>query len=127
MFENFGIGWLKDPLKAIQRSRLSFFGSKMRDGDKSFFDRYGARVMRKGEKSIADSGTSSDNMAIYRPGGTQNIPASKAMDSHFGWVYACVKAISDEMANIQFRLIDIAGDGEHEEVETHEVLISIWS
>ena len=121
--ENFGIVRIKDPIKPVQRSMMRFFGKIFKpEEDKSFFDRYGARVHKHGEKSIADSGTSSDSMAIYRPSGSQAIPASKAMDSHFGWVYACVKAISDEMANIQYKMFTINKEGEHEELLEHEML-----
>lgn len=121
--DNFGIlSADRGPIGAIKRGWIRFLGTRMRQGDESLFDRLGARIMRRGEKSVADAGSGADSMAIYRPGGSQTVPASKAMDSHFGWVYACVKAISDEMANIQFRLFQIDSEGEHEEVPEHDLL-----
>lgn len=115
------------PKKTIGRSVIRFFDGFKRKEDVSRFDRNGAYVIKRGlfgRKRIVDSGStgSSDSMAIWRPGGSQAVPASKAMDSNFGWVYACVKAISDEMANIQFRLFSVDAKGEHEEIESHELL-----
>ena len=122
--ENFGVVWLREPLKTINRGWLRWFGTAIDEtkGDVSGFDQRGAYVIRGGKKSVEDAGGNSDAIAIYRPGGSQAVPASKAMDSHFGWVYACVKAVSDEMANIQFRLFSISGEGDHEEEPTHELL-----
>lgn len=117
--------FFKEPLKTIRRSRLLNFGTKREPGDLSIFDRRGAIHVRKGEKSITDSGggfAPNDPIAIYRPGGSKNIDDSKAMSSHFGWVYACVKAISDEMAGIEFRAYTTNKDGEKEEVMDHDLI-----
>ena len=129
MQENFGVvSDNQKPKKTIGRGFLEFFSRFNKSEDIGEFDRRGAFVIRKGlfgKKRISDSGSSgggADSMAIWRPGGSQGVPASKAMDSHFGWVYAAVKAISDEMASIQFRLFEVKNNGEHEEVETHELL-----
>ncbi len=124
--DKFGVSWLKEPIKAIQRSYIRFWGSPIRPGDKSFFDQRGAINIAKGQKSISDNGgggyTPTDPIALYRPAGGKFVDAQKAMQSNFGWVYACVKAISDEMANIDFRLYGINKKGEHEELDEHPVL-----
>ncbi len=117
--------FFKAPLKTIRRSRLLNFGTKREEGDVSIFDRRGAIHIAKGEKSITDAGggyVANDPIAIYRPGGSKNIDDAKAMSSHFGWVYACVKAISDEMAGIEFRAYSTNKDGDSEEVMDHELL-----
>ncbi len=64
-----------------------------------------------------------DSMAIYRPGGSKTVPASKAMDANHGWVYAGVKAIADEIANTEFRLFAVdAETGDQIEQPEHELL-----
>lgn len=123
MDDNFGLIWFKESLKRIPRGWLRHFGTKMNQGDVGIFDRYGARLMRKGQKSMEDSGGGmADPIVLHRPTGGKFIPASKAMDAHFGWVYACIKAISDEMANIDFLLYSVDKNGEHKESNRHDVL-----
>jgi HK97 family phage portal protein len=53
---------------------------------------------------------------------TKKIDPKKAMDLYSGWVYACVRAIAEEIANIQLRLIQIKKDGAEEEIFDHELL-----
>lgn len=117
----------KGEKRAIRHSYLRFFGKSVNgnSGNKSVFDRRGAIMIKKGEKGISDAGggyTPADPIALYRPAGGKFVSQQKAMDSHFGWVYAFVKAISDEVAGIDFRLFEITGKGEHEEVLEHEML-----
>lgn len=117
----------KGEKKNIRRSYLSFFGKGVNNGsgDKSGFDQRGAWHMKKGEKSFSDAGggyTPADPIALYKPAGGKFVSQQKAMSSHFGWVYAFTKAISDEMAGIDFRLFKIDKHGEHEEVLEHEIL-----
>lgn len=117
---------------------LPYFGTKQQEGEQHFFDRRGAGIIRSqdftkpnGEvikiRGIAEAGrgggysADSASMAIHRPGSNQAIDPQRAMDAHHGWAYAAVKAISDEIANIEFRLFMIKGD-EHEEQFEHEVL-----
>jgi HK97 family phage portal protein len=44
------------------------------------------------------------------------------MDTYNGWVYACVRAIAEEVARQRFRLFQIKKDGTHEEIFDHELL-----
>ncbi len=118
---------MKEPIKSIRRSYVRFFGTNVKKGDVMIFDQRGAIRIPKGQKSIADDangGTAgeADSMVIPRPTGGKNVSAQKAMDAHFGWVYACTKAISDEMANIDWRLYKINAKGEKEELMDHELL-----
>lgn len=63
-----------------------------------------------------------DPLAIYAPNSGKFTTAARAMEAHFGWVYACAKAIADEMANVEFKLYSVNSKGEHEEELEHEVL-----
>ena len=117
----------KSEKKGIRHSYLSFFGKGVNNGtgDKAGFDMRGAWHVKKGEKSYSDAGggyTPADPIALYKPAGGKFVSQQKAMDSHFGWVYAFVKAISDEMAGIDFRLFKIDKNGDHEEVLEHDIL-----
>lgn len=80
------------------------------------------RFGRKGLSPGQEIGLGSDPLAIYRSGSTKMIPADRAMASYNGWVFAAVKAISDEIAAMQFRLFQITADGNHEEQFDHELL-----
>ncbi len=123
--DKFGIGFIKNATAPIRRGWIRYFGSGVRAGDKNFFDQRGAIHIKHGEKGISDSGDgyiANDPVAIYKPTGSKTIDATKAMNSNFGWVYACVKAISDEMSGIEYRLFEINSKGEHTEVTEHEVL-----
>lgn len=123
MDKNFIAGFFREPLKTIQRGFVRNFGTDVRAGDKSFFDQRGAVFIKKGEKAISEAGyTPNDPIAIYRPGNGKMVDAAQAMQSNFGWVYACVKAISDEIANIEFLLYEINSKGEHSEVEQSDLL-----
>lgn len=113
---------------------LNFFGTKQKIGDQFVFDRRGAiRITDKelvkpnGEiikiRGIADSGRGGgSSMAINRPGSGNKIDASRAMDAYHGWTYAASKAISDEVANIEFKVFRVNKDGNPEEITEHEVL-----
>lgn len=126
--DEFGTLFAKKSEKTpIRRSYLRFFGKSVNgiNQDKSGFDQRGAWHIKKGEKSFSDAGggyTPADPIALYKPAGGKFVSQQKAMDSHFGWVYAFTKAISDEIAGIDFRLFMIDKKGEHEEVIEHEIL-----
>lgn len=49
------------------------------------------------------------------------ISAAKAMSAYNGWTYACVRAISEEMGKIQFKLYKTTKNG-NEEIEEHPLL-----
>ena len=125
MNDNFGVAFVKKPLKNIQRSYIRWFGKSIGKEDKQFFDRRGAITVEHGQKSISDIGggyTPADPMVLHRPSGGKFVSAQKAMDSNFGWVYTFVKAISDEISGIDFRLFKIKKNDGHEEVDDHELL-----
>jgi HK97 family phage portal protein len=68
----------------------------------------------------------SDPMAIYKPSGAKSVDAAKAMANFTGWAFAAVNAIASEVANIQFRLYQIAGD-DQEELNDHPLLTLLES
>jgi HK97 family phage portal protein len=63
-----------------------------------------------------------DPLAIYKPSGAKNVDAAKAMGNFTGWTYAAVNAIASEVANIQLRLYQVAGDDQEEVDEDHPLL-----
>jgi HK97 family phage portal protein len=71
--------------------------------------------------SVASSG-SGDPFAIWRPGGGNKVSADKALDVFTGWTYACIKAIADEIAGMQFELYKVKKDGDTERIYTHNML-----
>lgn len=77
---------------------------------------------QKGLSPGVEAGVGADSMAIWRSGAGKKIDRSKAMAQNSGWVYAATKAISDEIANIDFRLFRVKKGGDKEEVMDHEVL-----
>jgi phage portal protein BeeE len=56
--------------------------------------------------------------------GAKQVDAAKAMGNFTGWTYAAVNAIASEVANIQFRLYQVAGD-DQEEVEPDHPLLTL--
>jgi len=84
------------------------------------FDRRG--ILSTPKKKGMDAYIDGNPLAIYRPGGSGLVDTSKAMGAYNQLTFACVHAIADEMANIQFRLYQITDGGEHEELYEHEVL-----
>jgi len=52
----------------------------------------------------------------------KKIPAQKAFEVYSGWVYACIRAIAEELANMKFRLFEVKKDGTNEELFEHELL-----
>ena len=61
-------------------------------------------------------------MALYRSSAGKAISAAKAMSANTGWVYAGVKAITDEISSMQFEVYQIDGNGEHTKIYDHEIL-----
>lgn len=112
---------------------LTVFGSKTHIGDQNYFDRRGAITItdkqitkKNGEiikiRAIADSGGSGTSMAMYRPGSDNEIDEGKLMKANHGWAYAAIKAISEEIGNIEFKVCRIKKDGKIVEVEEHPLL-----
>lgn len=71
--------------------------------------------------SVSGSGTS-DPFAIWRSGGGKKIDADKALDVFSGWVYACIKAIADEISAIEFELYQVKKNDDYERVYENELL-----
>jgi len=74
----------------------------------------------KGEKSLADLIEAGLSVATG-----QGLPApkdtKKALEAATGWVYACVDAISNEIASITLRLFKLTGN-EQKEILEHDLL-----
>lgn len=81
---------------------------------------FGAKGLNPGIE--AGIGLGSDPLAIYRTNPSKSIQPDKAMLSYNSWVFACVKAIADELANMRFRMYRIKKDGTQEEVFEHDLL-----
>lgn len=65
-------------------------------------------------------------MASYDPtiiwADQNKISATKAMSVIDGWVYACIRAIAEELANMNIRLYEVGTDGNQTELFNHELL-----
>ena len=78
------------------------------------------RISGKGVSGVgAMDGASSDPFAIWAS--SKRVSPAKAMAVYNGWVYACVRAIAEEIANMRWRLFKMNGD-EAIELFDHEVL-----
>lgn len=66
-----------------------------------------------------------DPLALFAS--TKKLEAAKAMAVNNNWVYACVRAISEEIANARFRLFEIKKDGTREEIFDHDILTALES
>ncbi len=62
-----------------------------------------------------------DPFAIWR-NGNKKISPEKAMDVYAGWVYACVRAIAEELANMQLKMMEVQSDNTSEELPEHDLL-----
>jgi HK97 family phage portal protein len=79
--------------------------------------------VRKEKASIPSvhSDGGGDPFAIWR-GSTKPVSADRAFAVYSGWVSACIRAISEEIAGMRFELYRVLRDGTWERVDTHEVL-----
>lgn len=68
---------------------------------------------------ILDAGTT-DPFVIWRS--TKRVSAERAMQVYAGWVYANVRAIAEELANMELRFFRIKSDGTREELFDHELI-----
>jgi len=69
------------------------------------------------------SGISQTALAIFSSG--SKVSAAKAMLAYNSWTYACVRAISEEIAKTHFRLYKVIKKGEnveYKELFEHEIL-----
>lgn len=70
--------------------------------------------------SIASS-NSTDPFAIWK--GSKKVDPMKAFDVYSGWVYACIRAIGEEIQKMELELYQIKGkDGEEERIHENELL-----
>lgn len=75
------------------------------------------------KKGISSSvGNVSGGDPFILAGGYKKIAKDKAMQVIEGWVYACIRAIAEELANMKFRLYEVKKDGTNEEIFEHELL-----
>ncbi len=81
-------------------------------------------MLSKGGKpaaAIGQSGELGNPFAILL--GTNNkLETSEAMKLYKGWSYACIRAIAEELANIQWKLTKQNVDGTKDPVLNHELL-----
>ena len=67
------------------------------------------RITGKGVSGIgAMDSANSDPFAIWAS--SKRVSPAKAMTVYNGWVYACVRAIAEEIANMRWRLFQMKGD-----------------
>lgn len=70
--------------------------------------------------SIA-SANSTDPFAIWK--GSKKVDPSKAFDVYSGWVYACIRAIGEEIQKMELELYEVKGkDGEENRLHESELL-----
>ena len=53
-------------------------------------------------------------------GDKKKIPSTKAMESYNGWVYACIRAIAEDIAAMELQCFKLGED--NEEVTEHDLL-----
>ena len=70
--------------------------------------------------SVSASG-SADPFAIWRPS-SGKVSADRALDVFSGWTYACIRAIAEEIAAIDFELYKVKRDGDYERIYDHDIL-----
>lgn len=70
--------------------------------------------------SLASAMTDFDPFNVWSQ--TRKVTAEKALSLNTGWVYTCVRAISEEIAKQRFRLFQVKKDGTNEEIFDHEIL-----
>lgn len=110
---------------------LPRFGSTMKEGDQSIFDRRGAITItdkigydKNGDqisiRGIKDAGSGS-SMVISAPSSGATIDSATAMKRYTGWPYGAIKAKADAVSAIEWRMFQFQS-GEKVEMEEHEIL-----
>lgn len=77
-------------------------------------------LQKKGISNSTSNASGGDPFILA--GGYKKIAKDKAMQVIEGWVYACIRAIAEELANMKFRLYEVKKDGTNEEIFDHELL-----
>lgn len=110
--------------------KLPFFGTRVRAGEQHVFDQRGAIIIRDQEitkkngeivkiRGISDAGTS---MVIPAPTATGTITPATAMGAYRSWPYAAIRAIADEISNIEWKVLKVKKDGKIEELDEHPII-----
>lgn len=86
--------------------------------DKSILSRGG----NKKEKDLQLTSNAYGNAVFSDFYDTGSFNTSELLDRYFGWVYACIKAIADDVSSLDLKLMRVLPNGELEEVDEHEVL-----
>ena len=55
-------------------------------------------------------------------GNPAKLTGERAMESYVGWVFACARAIGEEIAKTKFKLYSVDGEQNREEIFEHELL-----
>ena len=76
------------------------------------------KIRRKGMSSLS----SSDSMAIWKPGASSRIPAQNAMENYTGLNFASISALADEVSAISWELYQIKSSGDHSQILEHDIL-----
>lgn len=91
----------------------------IRKAIESIAARAGFISMRSAERGIIGS-ESADPFTVWR--GSKKVDPQKAFEIYSGWVYACIRAIAEELGKMRFKLMRVNKDGTSEEVPEHELL-----
>lgn len=84
-----------------------------------------SRSSKAAVPSVFSSGAG-DPFAIWRNGGTSSISNDKALAAFTGWTYACIRAIAEDIQNIDLELYRVTSkDGDQERVYEHEFIEAI--
>jgi HK97 family phage portal protein len=74
-----------------------------------------------GRKMASEIG-GDDPLAIYAPSNSGNVNAKRAVEAYIGIPFAMIRAIQDEIANIEWKVYRINSKGENVELPEHELL-----
>lgn len=69
-------------------------------------------LQRKGLALSPDAMMGTNSMMLF--GGSKKLDPATALSLNKGWVYSCVRAISEEIAKIEFRMFEVGTDGDVE-------------
>lgn len=87
----------------------------------NFFSKIFSWWPKKGiEDGLPLSTGGADPFVIWRE--DKKISIERAMQVYSGWVYACIRAIAEEIMIMKWRLFQVKKDGTHEEIFDHELL-----
>ena len=86
----------------------------------SLIEKAGYITKQKAATPSVISQGSNDPFAIWK--GSRKVDPSKAFDVYSGWVYACIRAIGEEIQKMEFELYEIKKDSDEERVYQSELL-----